>query len=236
VEESEQDIKEILARRVFHGTAIYLSPFRLIDFSGCEPLKYTMQELSSYDWDYVALHRISGGIDIGLPEPYYMLVARDGALFLPRIECTKTDQLTVGVFNRCLSALLLGGVYCEAVGSDCLDFGRIIDWKYIRTSGQSRSLANSLHFALRYKYASAFQYTTLLNPPSVQFTDLKHAMEKGLAILDAIPTLSGEFLLKGITGYSRRDWGTAIANIWIAIEQIIESLWTKHIIDGVKAR
>jgi hypothetical protein len=54
------------------------------------------------------------------------------------------------------------------------------------------------------------------------------------ALLDAVPELSGEFLLKGVTGIARRDWGTALANLWIIIEQITSSLWKIHVVKPSK--
>ena len=75
-----------------------------------------------------------------------MLIGRDGALALPPIPELRSDQRVVEFFNRCLAALLLAGVYVEAVTLDHLEFGSVIDWKYIRVETQGRAAANRFHF------------------------------------------------------------------------------------------
>jgi hypothetical protein len=55
-------------------------------------------------------------------------------------------------------------------------------------------------------------------------------MAAGRSVLEALPELSGEFLLKGGTGIARRDWGAALANLWIVVEQITSSLWERRIV------
>ena len=190
-----------------------------------------MEDIGTLSWDYVALHRIIGGIDVGLPNPFYLVVARDGALFLPPIEGLRSDQEVVKFYNRCLAALLIGGIYCEAINADGLDFGSIIDWKYIRSHGRGFAAPNTFHFAIRYKYASPIQASQLVKPRTVQFEELKNAMTLGIDVLNRIPSLGGEFLLRGTTGLSRRDWGAALSNFWIVVEQLLENLWKKRVIE-----
>jgi hypothetical protein len=52
-------------------------------------------------------------------------------------------------------------------------------------------------------------------------------MKLGLGVFDSVPSLSGEFLLKGVSGIARRDWGAALTNLWIVIEQITSFLWDR---------
>src|SRR5205814_2165744 len=42
--------------------------------------------------------------------------------------------------------------------------------------------------------------------------------------------LSPEFLLKGVSGIARRDWGVALSNLWITIEQLTEVLWQRDVL------
>jgi hypothetical protein len=56
----------------------------------------------------------------------------------------------------------------------------------------------------------------------------------GRAVLDVVSELSAEFLLKGTTGFARRDWGSALANLWIVVEQITSNLWTRHVLQPAK--
>jgi hypothetical protein len=178
----------------------------------------------------VALHEIVGGADVGLPPPYHMVFARDGGMALPPIPQLRNDQEAVEFFNRCFAAMLLGGVYCEAIGLDGLDFGSIIDWKYIRVHTGAPAAANRFHQLIRLRRASSFEAIALCDPRSAQAGDLRTAMSAGRSILEALSELSGEFLLKGVSGIARRDWGTALANLWIVVEQITSNLWDRRMV------
>jgi hypothetical protein len=52
-----------------------------------------------------------------MPSPYHMVVARDGAVGLPVLPPTRDISVAAEQFNRCFAALLVGGVYCEAVNA-----------------------------------------------------------------------------------------------------------------------
>jgi hypothetical protein len=56
-----------------------------------------------------------------------MVVARDGAVGLPVLPPTRDIYSATEQFSRCFAALLVGGVYCEAVNPDGFEFGSIID-------------------------------------------------------------------------------------------------------------
>ncbi len=60
-------------------------------------------------------------------------------------------------------------------------------------------------------------------------------MKTGLATLERLEPKRGEYLLKGATGLARRDWGSALANLWIVIEQLLEALWAREIIEPAHA-
>ena len=208
---------------------IYLHPFRIIKEKGMSAWSASIDEVNSREWDYVKLHEVMGGIDVGLPAPYHMLVGRDGALALPPIPKLHSDQQAVEFFNRCLAAILLGGVYCSAVTLDNLEFGSIIDWKYLRTHGNSVG-GNRFHTLIRMKMAPPIEAIALNSPPVLDFDKLRGAIEQGLKILNLTPQLSPEFLLKGISGIARRDWGVGLSNLWITVEQLTEALWVRHLL------
>src|SRR5262245_22386111 len=108
-----------MPRRV-PAMVIYLHPFRMIESDDHAKWDVTIEQVNRMSWDYVKLHEIVGGVDVGLPPPYHMVIGRDGALALPPIPELRSDQQAVEFFNRCLAALLLGGVYCEAIQLDNL--------------------------------------------------------------------------------------------------------------------
>jgi hypothetical protein len=208
----------------------YLHPFRLVNGPASPPWDLTVEDVNRLDWDYVALHEIVGGADVGLAPPYHMVFARDGGVALPPIPQLRNDQEAVEFFNRSFAALLLGGVYCEAIGLDGLDFGSIIDWKYVRVHTRAPAAANHFHELIRLRQASPYEAITLCHPRVAQAGGLRIAMSSGRSILEAVPELSGEFLLKGVTGIARRDWGAALANLWIVVEQITSNLWEHRMV------
>lgn len=235
--------KEDLAKRRVPALMTYLSPFRIVEKDAdVEPWSATIEEVNGSSWDYVALHEVVGGVDVGLARPYHMVVARDGALALPPLPELRSDQAAVEYFNRCLAGLLLGGLYCEAINLDGLDLGQIIDWKYLRSVRSGASAPNRFHEHIRHQTASALESIELYKPRSVKLSAVGTAMKTGLAALKRLEPMRGEYLLKGATGLARRDWGSALANLWIVTEQLLEALWNREIVvpagalDNSKAR
>lgn len=235
IKEQLVDEVEALARRRVGCLITYLSPFRIVTSETLTPWAATIDEVNSRTWDYQALHEMAGGIDVGLAPPFHLVVARDGALALPPVPELRSDQAVIEFFNRCLAGLLIGGVYCEAVTPDGLDIGSIIDWKYIRSNGSGQAASNRFHKLIRYKQASALEAIALHRPRVAALDDLKTAMSLGLAALDCLPAVRGEYLLKGTTGIARRDWGTALANLWIVSEQLLSELWKREILEPTLA-
>jgi len=221
---------ELAARRV-PALVSYLHPFRLVEVEGAKPWKLTIENVNKADWDYVALHEVVGGLDVGLTSPYHLVVARDGALALPPIPQLRQDQTAVEFFNKCLAALLLGGVYCEAITVDNLEFGSLIDWKYLRVSSNAAGASNRFHYLIRMQAAAPIEAIALMRPRTVAFSKLQEAIRTGFDVLSAIPEMSGEFLLKGVTATARRDWGSALANHWIVVEQIAAHLWRRYVLN-----
>lgn len=214
----------------------YLHPFRIIRGAESGEWPVTIENVNCGTWDYVELHKIVGGIDIGLPAPYHLIVGRDGALALPPIPELRADQQAVEFFNRCLAALLLGGVYCEAVTLDNVEVGSIIDWTYIRSTRAGAGAPNQFHNHIRMQAASSIEAISLYQPRELRIEEMVAAAKAGLAVIDAIPSLAPEFLLKGVTGIARRDWGAGLANLWIAVEQVTAYLWGKKIIEDSKVQ
>jgi hypothetical protein len=234
--ESQEDEanNEVLAKRRVPCMIAYLHPLRLVNGPSSPAWNVTIEEVNGRKWDYVELHSMVGGVDVGLPSPYHMVVSRDGAVGLPALPQLRRDQDAVEFFNRSFAALLLGGVYCEAIGLDGLDFGSIIDWKYLRSHSSGPAGPNRFHQLVRQRMASAFEAITLVHMRSITIDGLSNAMKAGRNLLDAIPELSGEFLLKGVTGIARRDWGSALSNLWIVVEQITSNLWIQKVLNPAR--
>jgi hypothetical protein len=212
---------------------VYLHPFRIVTGNSLIPWKTSLDEINGGNWDYVKLHEIAGGVDFGLPTPYHLLIGRDGAVALPPIPELRNDQKAVEYFNRCLAALLLGGVFCEAVSLDGLELGSVIDWTYIRVRTSRSPAPNRFHSLIRHQSASPIEAIQLLEPRTVDFSEISQAVKLGLDVFAAVPTLSGEFLLKGVSGIARRDWGAALTNLWIIVEQITSLLWDREVLQNL---
>lgn len=220
-----------LAKRRVPCLIGYLHPFRLVESDTLSPWTCTIEQVNSRSWDYAALHETAGGLDVGLAPPYHLVVARDGALALPPIPELRSDQAAVEYVNRCLAALLLGGIYCEAITADGIDIGSIIDWRYIRSSRSGMAAPNRFHKLIRYGQAAPIEAIALYKPRTVTLTSLAQAMRVGLRILDRLPAVRGDYFLRGVTGIARRDWGAALANTWIVVEQVLSELWRRHVIE-----
>lgn len=230
----EINFDDVEKRRV--GCLIaYLHPFRMVESDTIKSWSLTIDQVNGRSWDYVALHDMAGGIDVGLPNPYHLVVARDGALALPPIDGLRSHQEAVEFFNQCLAALLIGGVYCEAITPDGLDVGSIIDWRYVRSRRFGQAAPNRFHEQIRFAQASPLEAIALYHARTVPMSVLTAAMDIGLRALMNVSTLRGEYLLKGVTGIARRDWGAALANLWIAIEQVVSALWQTEVVNPTLA-
>jgi hypothetical protein len=194
------------------STCTPTSPFRLVNHTDSPTWSPSLEAINGHDWDYVELHRLVGGVDVGLPAPYHMVVSRDGGVPLPILPHLRDHQMAVEFFNRCLAALLLGGVYCEAIGTDDLDSGSIIDWTYLRTHTSASGGSNRFPPARALEDGPAVGGHSSMAPRSVELSNLDTAMRIGMAWLGAISELRSEFLLKGVTGLARRDFGAALSN------------------------
>ena len=224
---------ELAARRVPCLVA-YLHPFRIVDAADSPKWTVSIEQINSGAWDYIALHEIVGGIDVGLESPYHMVVCRDGGLALPPVPELLKDQAAVEFFNRCLVSILLGGMYCEAITLDGLDFGSVLDWKYVRVSTCAPAVANRFHFLIRGQHPSTLDAIALDEPRIILIDDLVKAARTGRFVLENVPSVGGELLLKGVTGYARRDWSTALTSLWIVVEQLTSHLWYSKIVNPAR--
>jgi hypothetical protein len=175
-----------LAKRRVPCLIAYLHPFRMIEADTLCPWDATVEQVNRRSWDYAALHEMAGGIDVGLPTPYHLVLSRDGALALPPIDILRSDQAAVAFFNHCLAGLLIGGIYCEAITPDGLDVGSIIDWRYVRSHKSGHAAPNRFHEQIRYAQASAIEAIMLYRPRTVSMAALASAMKVGLDILRRI--------------------------------------------------
>ena len=228
-------VSEILAKRRVPCMAAFLSPFRIINAPDSPPWAPTIDDVNRRRWNYAELHRLVGGVDVGLPAPYHMVVARDGAVGLPVLRSTQDISSAAEHFNRCFAALLLGGVYCDAINPDGLEFGFVLDWKYLRLQSGSQAAPNVFHRHVRMQMAAPIEAIRLVQPRVIEMATIESAMRAGRSVLERVPEISPEFLLKGVTAVARRDWAAALSSLWIVIEQITSHLWEQRVLTPARA-
>jgi hypothetical protein len=213
----------------------YLHPFRLVQRDPHEKWSATIEEVNSRSWDYVRLHELVGGIDVGLESPAHMVVGFDGVLALPLMPEFREVEKAVSFFNRHLAAILLGGIYCEAIGLEDVDSGEILNWEFVRTAGHGSSMISQFHHGARTRHVSPIHSISLISPRYLPLSQLVAAHQRGGHILAAIPELTPEFLLRGVSAMARRDWSAALSNVWIGVEQLTAHLWKREILGSVEA-
>ena len=226
---------EELAKHRVPCMAAFISPFRIVSAADSVPWEPTIEDVNKRRWDYAELHRLVGGVDVGLPAPYHMVVARDGAVGLPVLPPTKDIYSATEQFNQCFAALLVGGVYCEAINPDGLEFGFVLDWRYLRLQSDSQAAPNVFHRQVRLQMAPPIEAARLVGPRTIEVTAIEAAMRVGRSVLGRVPEISPEFLLKGVTGVARRDWAAALSNLWVVVEQITSHLWEQRVLTPARA-
>lgn len=225
----DQDSSQRLPRRI-PAILTYLKPYRLIGADEDEIWSSSVEQINSRTWDYIKLHEITGGLDVGLKEPFHLVVGFDGALALPPLNLFRETGEAVEFFNRICGSILLGGIYCEAINADDIEIGSILDWTYIRSQSTGRSLSATFHSLFRMRMAPPLLAMQLHQPPTLKFSELRTAADVGMNILGRVPELRAEFLLKGATSLARQDPGSALANLWIVVEQLTQGLWDREVI------
>lgn len=223
--------KDLPPRRI-PALITYLHPFRIVCQDDSVEWNPTIEQINFSSWDYVKLHEIVGWIDVGLPSPFSMAVCFDGALALPPIPELRSTEKAVEFFNRCLGALLLGGVYCEAITLDHFETGSMLDQKYIRANGQGVSFVNQFHYTARMKMCSVIHSVELMQPNRILLSELMESSKKGYEILNLVNELNPEFLLRGVTSLARHDWGSALSNLWIIVEELTANLWKNNVLSN----
>ena len=207
------------------------SPLRLVARDGGDSWSVTLDDVNRTSYNWVKLNRVSGGFD-GNIDPFAMLVCFDGSLVIPALPEFCDKQRAVEVFNRVLAELLLGGEYTEAVMPVDVCRGVILPTGYVRISAPSGGAASRIHAALRSGEASSIESIVLLDTQPTPIRDFESAVLRGRAILSAVPKLSPELFLAGITHCVREQWSEALVTAWTSTEQLISHLWEENVRAG----
>lgn len=214
----------------------YLIPFQVIRPDDMPPYSVSLEKINDRAYDYGLLSKVVAAIAEPQLQQLSLLVCFDGGLALPAIPPYNRIEDVIDRFNRVLCALLLGGIEVEAIDSRHIVSGQLYQGKYIWPVDSGPSLDAKLHAALRSTYVSALDLITLNNPINHMVSELLSAYQLGNAFLDAMPNVSPIFLLRGVTGIKHENWSDALANFWIAVEQLTDFLWTHAFLEDSKRR
>ena len=204
-------------------------PFRIIERE-TDNWNPTLDQINRNDYDYVKLNRMSTFIDIGLA-PFSLGIGFDGSLILPATKDFSSKENSLEKFNQTLGILLLGGIYSESVQPDNISYGSLTLDGYIKIHGGSSGLIAGFHKSIRTKLVGTMDSISLLNPVSISTAEIHKAYKKGKAIFDKIPNLSPNMLLDGTSNYVSNQWSESLIFLWTSIEQLINQIWEKEIVD-----
>lgn len=223
-----------LAERRLPVLVSFLQPFRVVEREEVGSWAASIDQVNSRSWDYVKLHEIVGGLDVGLKTPFHMVVGLDGALALPILPEFRRVEKAMETYNCTLAAVLLGGIYCEAIGLRDVVRGFVYDWRYIlllpAASGDRNGFQSLFHDAIRTRWASPTQAISLVSPRCLEFARLYRAHQEGSDLLRQLPELTPEYLLTGVSAFAHRDWSAVLSNLAISLEQITSHLWKREVI------
>jgi hypothetical protein len=89
-----------------------------------------------------------------------------------------------------------------------------------------------LHYSIRTKHAGALQAIELRKPEVVLKKELLRAESIGHSVLKSLPNVKPEFILRGVSSAVRLEWAQALVELWTVVEQLVEEMWKRHIIQA----
>lgn len=204
------------------------NPFRLVQRGAADSWSPTLEQINSRTYDYVKLHRLSTYLDVGIA-PFSMGICFDGTLVLPATHELREAPKALALFNRTLSELMVGGVYCEAVQPDDISYGSLTLHGYTNLLGGGKGALASLHIAARTKHIGSIDVIRLLTPEAIDKAELERAFLSGRKRLKRLDGIPREQLLYAITYYVKRQWAESLIHAWTITERIIEIAWASHV-------
>jgi hypothetical protein len=209
-------------------------PFRLVQRGTGDSWSPTLHQINDRTYDYVKLHRMSTYLDVGIA-PLSMGICFDGTLVLPATPELREIPKALALFNRTLSELAVGGVYCEAVQPDDIGYGSLTLHGYTRLLGGGGGASASLHKAARTKHIGTIDVIRLLNPEVIDQAELERAFSAGRKRLQQLDGIPREQLLYAITYYVKGQWAESLIHAWTTTERIIEIAWASHVCNAALA-
>lgn len=204
-------------------------PFRIVERE-TDNWNPSLEQINGREYDYVKLNRMSTFIDIGI-SPFSLGIGFDGSLVLPATKDFSVKENSLEKFNQTLGILLLGGIYSESVQPDNISYGTLFFNGYIKIHGGSTGLIAGFHKSIRNKLVGTMDSISLLNPISLSTKEIEIAYKNGKDIFDKLPNLSPNMLLDGTSNYVSNQWSESLIFLWTSIEQLINQIWEKEVIE-----
>jgi len=205
----------------------YLNPFRIIKHID-ESINFSLDEINHATYNHSILCRMIGKISSvyrGVDVEY--IVCGDGALAISRKDTSFSSNDLLVIYNDFLCKLLIGGIYVEAVDNKDITTGSLHGKNMLWPVNFGESASSNMHARVRMKLANNME-TILLDgasKSSKSIDELSQLFCKGSEMLSPIKNLSTFYLIHGVTEIMHNNWSSAVSNLWIVTEQIIDYLW-----------
>lgn len=155
----------------------------------------------------------------------------DGAIAIPKNENFKLKENAIIFFSEFFTKLILADFYIEGLDQKDIVSGNLDNNWAIWPTSLGSSYISSLHSKIRMKETSNIDTILLSSPRILKVSELNAKLNIGEQILSEIKNLSPIFLLRGFTEYQYKNWDLVLSNLWITIEQLIDSLWENKFIN-----
>lgn len=208
----------------------YLLPYTAVHRDEASGLNTSLEQINANSYDGNKLAEVVATLTLDTSSGIPALISYDGAIAIPQCEDFSSNADGVSKLNEVLCSLLLGGVHTEVLHSDSLVVGSLQD--------RTRLFAYkpSLHTQLRLNWAAINdRLAPLMHPRVLMVVDIQNAYSQGQQVIRAIHNFSPFFLLNGYTAMVYRNNSDALNNLWIAVEQLTECLWTEHYVKNKNA-
>lgn len=208
----------------------YLLPYTAVYRDGTSGLNISLDQINANFYAGNKLAEVVAVLPLGTPSGLPALISYDGAIAIPQCEDFPSNADGISKLNEILCSILLGGVHTEVLHSDGLVVGSLQDGRVLF------AYTPSLHTQLRLNWATINdRLLPLMHPRVLMVAEIQEAYNQGQKVVKAIHNFSPFFLLNGYTAMVYRNNSDALNNLWIAVEQLTECLWTERYVKNRSA-
>ncbi|MCW3161143.1 hypothetical protein [Chryseobacterium oryctis] len=208
----------------------FLHPYTFIIPDDEKPWEISLEQINNLTYNNGNLIRIVCKITIPNSE-LPCLVCYDGAIAIPKNKNFKLKENAIIYFSEFFTKLILADFYIEGLDQKDIVSGNLDNNWAIWPTSLGSSYISSLHSKIRMKETSNIDTILLSSPRILKVSELNAKLNIGEQILSKIKNLSPIFLLRGFTEYQYKNWDLVLSNLWITIEQLIDSLWENKFIN-----